>query len=196
MRVVECPPSPSPAPLADPSLRSSPALLQSFWESLSRLWELVMDREAWCAAVHAVAKSRTRLSDWAELNWGWGQEALPEASSWKGRPGLCWGRVGAQEDCRLGWAGWRREGPVEWGVWAGDGETEFRWRVVEGLSPSSRLQDPCSERSLGWRWEGRTKGTQTLQRSSGRPGDGQVLSLSSALPWSTRLCPLPQQGSN
>ena len=37
--------------------------------SLSELRELVMDREAWCSAIHGFAKSRTRLSDWTELNW-------------------------------------------------------------------------------------------------------------------------------
>ena len=37
--------------------------------SLSELREFVMDREAWRAAIHGVAKSQTQLSDWSELNW-------------------------------------------------------------------------------------------------------------------------------
>ena len=37
--------------------------------SLGELPELVMDREAWHAGIHGVAKSQTRLSDWTELNW-------------------------------------------------------------------------------------------------------------------------------
>ena len=37
--------------------------------SLSKFQKLVMDREAWCAAIHGVSKSRTWLSDWTELNW-------------------------------------------------------------------------------------------------------------------------------
>ena len=44
-------------------------IMDSMDVSLSELWELVMDREAWRAVIHGVTKSRTRLSDWTELNW-------------------------------------------------------------------------------------------------------------------------------
>ena len=50
--------------------------------SVSELWEMVMDREAWRAVIHGVAKSRTRLSDWTELNW----RGFPDGSVVKNLP--------------------------------------------------------------------------------------------------------------
>ena len=48
--------------------------------SLSEFRELVVDREAWHAPIHGVTKSRTRLSDWTELNWNWKKKNCADES--------------------------------------------------------------------------------------------------------------------
>ena len=58
--------------------------------SLSKFWELVMDREAWRAAVHGVAKSQTQLSELMIK-----VQTFPSGQSIKGTSGCCWGSKSA-----------------------------------------------------------------------------------------------------
>ena len=83
--------------------------------SLSELWELVMDREAWRAAIHGFARSRTRLSDWTELIRGTGRcrfdpwvGKIPWRKKWQPTPVFLPGKSYGQM-CLAGYRPWRRK---------------------------------------------------------------------------------------
>ena len=109
--------------------------------SLSELRELVMDRETWRAAIHGVAKSRTRLSNWNELNWTEPWQDFSSGSAIMNPPAMQ-----EMQDTRVQSLGW--EDPLEKGM--ATHSSILAWRILWTEEPGG-LQSMGPQR-VGHDW--------------------------------------------
>ena len=112
--------------------------------SLSELQELVMDREAWCAAIHGVAKSRTWLSNWTELK---GNKGFPDGSSDKKPACQCRRHKRCRFSLWFGKTPWRKK----WQPTSAFLPGESPWTEEPGRLQSTGLQ------SVGYIWSDWTR---------------------------------------
>ena len=106
--------------------------------SLGKLWKLVRDREVWHAAVHGVTNSRTRLSDWTEINW----RMIKSCNNKKMVPGR-W-RGGEHLQVRFSDFGETNVGWMAGGCWSLSLNIQ-PWVHVEGLMTLKRIRT--------WEWQ-------------------------------------------
>ena len=158
--------------------------------SLSELRELVTDREAWRAAIHGVAKSRTRLSDWSDLIW-WRPTNLSRTNTQKRCPFHYRGLECKSRKSRDTWNNWQiwpwsmewsrtkanRVLPREHTVIASTIFQQHKRRLYTGTSPDGQYQNQIDYIIWSQRWRG------SIQSEKTRPGadcgsDHQLLQYS------------------
>ena len=140
---------------------------------LGELQELVMDREAWRAVIHGVAKSRTRLSDWTELNWTELKKHQHELLS-KGKASLGTPPQMTHPNLRQKvilvqpWPFWKM-------IWSSNMNVQSSWSYINGLT------------DLHFRWGHWSPETfKVIKRVAGSQGPGQVWLRSKFILLSTR----------